>query len=137
MDIKKRRPGSASKGSLLFLVDDSDRRTRIQGCHRERRVTRTPNRRELIDQAPARLLAVGHCAVWIEKLIRDLEIVAASDEPIGLEQGCELLTLPAEALSKNSLYVLPHVILLPVASPAMLPGVPVPSPSELVASRKA
>src|SRR6266851_3917113 len=51
------------------------------------------NRRELVHQAPARLLTIRHRAVWIEKLVRDLQVVAASNEPIGLEQGGELLTL--------------------------------------------
>src|SRR6266404_3786346 len=51
------------------------------------------NRRELIHQAPARLLAIRHRAVRIEKLMRDLQVVAAGNEPIGLEQGRELFTL--------------------------------------------
>src|SRR5271163_1360061 len=42
------------------------------------------NRREFVDQTPARLLAIRHRAVRIEKLIRDLQVVAAKDEPIGL-----------------------------------------------------
>src|SRR5882724_2414585 len=50
-------------------------------------------RRELVHQAPARLLAVRHCAVWIEKLVRDLQVIAAGNEPIALEQGGELLAL--------------------------------------------
>src|SRR6202050_356181 len=48
---------------------------------------------ELVHQAPARFLAVRHRAVWIEKLVGELEIIAAGDEPVRLEQGGELLTL--------------------------------------------
>ncbi len=51
------------------------------------------NRRELIHQAPARLLAIRHRAVRIQKLVRDLQVVAAGNEPVGLEQGGELLAL--------------------------------------------
>src|SRR5258708_28174379 len=52
------------------------------------------NRRQLVNQTPARLLAIRHRAVRIEKLVRDLQIVAARDEPIGLEQRGDLLALP-------------------------------------------
>src|ERR1700730_3880232 len=51
------------------------------------------NRREFIHHAPARLLAIAHRAVWIEEFVRDLQVVAAGDEPIRLEQRGELLTL--------------------------------------------
>src|SRR3984957_13568440 len=52
------------------------------------------NRRVLVHQTPARLLPVLHGAFWIEEFVRDLQVVAASDEPIGLEQGGEFLALP-------------------------------------------
>src|SRR5580658_3989224 len=52
------------------------------------------DRCEFVDQAPARLLAVRDCAIRIEELLGDLQVVAASDEPIGLEQGGKLPTLP-------------------------------------------
>src|SRR5258708_40065488 len=51
------------------------------------------NRRELVHQASVRLLAIRHRAVWIEKLVRDLQGVAARNQPVGLEQGGELLAL--------------------------------------------
>ena len=45
------------------------------------------DRRELVNQAPARFVPMRSRAVRIEKLIGNLEIIAASDEPIGLDQA--------------------------------------------------
>src|SRR5580700_7414257 len=47
------------------------------------------NRRELIHQAPPRLLAIRHRAVWIQELVGDLQVVAAGNEPVCLEQRGE------------------------------------------------
>ena len=45
------------------------------------------DRRELVIQAPARFLPIRNRAVRIEKLIGNLEIIEAIDEPIGLERA--------------------------------------------------
>jgi hypothetical protein len=48
------------------------------------------DRRELVNQAPARFLPMRRRAARIKKLIGNLEIIAASDEPIGLDQAFDL-----------------------------------------------
>src|SRR5580698_4092928 len=60
---------------------------------KSRTYLRELDRREFVDEAPAGFLAIRHRAVRVEKFIGNLEIVAASDEPIGLEQGRELVAL--------------------------------------------
>src|SRR6185312_1332966 len=52
------------------------------------------NGREFVDYAPAGLLAVRHGAIRVEKFFRDLQVVAARDEPVGFDQRGQLLTLP-------------------------------------------
>src|SRR6267154_4806363 len=51
------------------------------------------NRRELVHQTPARTFPIGYRTIRIEKLTRDLKIVSGNNEPVGLEQSGELLTL--------------------------------------------
>src|SRR5258708_9789343 len=51
------------------------------------------NRREFVHQTPARALSIGDRTIGIEKLLGNLQIISANNEPIGLEQGGELLAL--------------------------------------------
>jgi hypothetical protein len=45
------------------------------------------NRCPFVERDPADFFTIRYCAVRIEKPFRDLEITAADDEPISLEQG--------------------------------------------------